>query len=154
MSYFVNEFVFHLFFFSKKKTKQTECIIMYLHSASCLTDKFTLDVCNSNCLRLRACAHTRARARVCVCVCARARVRVVHARVCSHSCIWPLWMCACASVCVSTHMRRGCEHPGMYEFIRVFLFSRHLQETKLEFFSVWLVCHVFSNARKFSKLNE
>ena len=27
----------------------------------------------------------------------------------------------------------------------VFLFSRHIHETKLELFSVWLVCHVFSD---------
>ena len=50
------------------------------------------------------------------------RVRVVHARACSHSCIWPLWMYACASVCKSAHMRHGCDNPGMYEFIRVFCF--------------------------------
>ena len=27
----------------------------------------------------------------------------------------------------------------------VFLFFRHIHETKLELFSVWLVCHVFSD---------
>ena len=27
----------------------------------------------------------------------------------------------------------------------MFLFSRHIHETKLELFSVWLVCHVFSD---------
>ena len=36
----------------------------------------------------------------------------------------------------------------------VFMFSGHIQETKLELFSVWLVCHVFSDAWKISKLHE
>ena len=38
----------------------------------------------------------------------------------------------------------------------VFLFSRHIHETKLELFSVWLVCHVFRefDSRKISKLNK
>ena len=103
------------------------------------------------CTCLRACA------RVCVCVCERereererererehSRLRVVHACVRPYSCFWPLGMYACASACVSANRQHGCEHPGMslYEF----LFSRHLQETKLEFFSVWLVCLVFSDS--------
>ena len=29
-----------------------------------------------------------------------------------------------------------------------FLFSRHIHETKMELFSVWLVCHVFSDFDK------
>ena len=44
-------------------------------------------------------------------------------------------MCACASVCLSAHLWHGCEHPGIYELIRVFV-SRNLQETKWKFFSV------------------
>ena len=47
VSNFVNRFVLLPFFFSKKKTKQTGCIIMYLHFASRLSGKFTLDVCIS-----------------------------------------------------------------------------------------------------------
>ena len=110
VSNFVNRFVFLPFFFSKKKIKQTGCIIMYLHSASRLADKFTLDVCISKCVCMRT------RARVCVCV------RVVHACACTHSCVWPLWMYVCACVRVSAHMRHGCEHPGMYKFMPVSVF--------------------------------
>ena len=158
VSYFVNRFVFLLFFFPKKKTKQTGCIIMYLHSASRLTDKLTLDACISKCVCMHACVCACtcvcvcARVCVCVCVCvgvvcvrACACVSCTHVRAIIYSCIWPLWMYACTSVRVLAHMRHGCEHPGPYEFKRV-LFSRHIQETKLEFFSVWLVRPVFSDS--------
>ena len=74
VSYFVPRF-FLPFFFSKKKTKQTGCIIMYLHSASRVSDKFTLDVCISKCVCMRACVsctHVRALIHVfdhCRCMC-------------------------------------------------------------------------------------
>ena len=70
---------------------------MYLHSASRLTDKFTLDVCISKCVSIRSCACARA--------CVWARMRVVHACACTHSCIWPLWMYVCMrqSLCIRTY---------------------------------------------------
>ena len=147
MSYFVNEFVFLLFFFSKKKTKQRGCIIMYLHSTSRLTGKFTLDVCISKRVYACVCAH----ACVCVCVCACVCVCV---RVCVCVCVC---VCARARVCVScTHVRAlihvfghcGCMHAPVSVYTHicgldvsilacmssyVFMFSRHIQETKLEF---------------------
>ena len=78
MSNFVNRFVFLPFFFSKKKTKQTGCIIIYLYSgsASRLPDKFTLDVCISECVCMRA----RARVSVCVYAC----VLCTHVRALIH----------------------------------------------------------------------
>ena len=40
--------------------------------------------------------------------------------------------CMCAPVSVyPAHMRHRCENPGMFELC-VFLFSRHIHETKLE----------------------
>ena len=109
MSNFVNRFVFLPFFFSKKKTKQTGCIIMYLHSASRLTGKFTLDVCISK----RVCM--RARAPVCACV------SCMHVRALIH--VFDHCGCMCAPVSVyPAHRRHGCEHPGMCDFMRVSVF--------------------------------
>ena len=111
VSNFVNRFVFLPFFFSKKKTKQTGCIIMCLHSASRLTGKFTLDVCISKCVCMRA------RAPVCACVlCTQVRA-LIH--------VFDHCGCMCAPVSVyPAHRRHGCEHPGMYNFMRVSVFMR------------------------------
>ena len=109
MSNFVNRFVFLPLFFSKKKTKQTGCIIMYLHSTCRLTGKFTLDVCISKCVY--ACA----RAHVCACV------SCTHVRALIH--VFDHCGCMCAPVSVyPAHMRHGCEHPVMYELMRVSVF--------------------------------
>ena len=109
VSNFVYRFVFLPFFFSKKKTKQTGCIIMYLHSASRLTGTFTLYVCISKCVWMRA--------RACVCAC----VSCTHVRALIHE--FDHCGCMCSPVSVyPAHMRHGCEQPGMYEFMHVSVF--------------------------------
>ena len=98
-----------LFLFWKKKTKITGCIIIYLHSASRLTGKFTLDVCISK----RVCM--RAGAPVCACV------SCTHVRALIH--VFDNCGCMCAPVSVYlAHRRHGCEHPGMYDFMCVSVF--------------------------------
>ena len=104
---------------------------------------------------MRVCARVCVRVCVCVCVCvcvACARVLCVH--VCALIHVFGHCGCMRAPVSVYAHIwRHECEHPGMYGFKRVF-FSRHIQETKWEFFSVWLVCPVFVIPEKILKLNE
>ena len=140
MSNFVNRFVFLPFFFSKKKIKQTGCIIMYLHSASRLADKFTYAFKMCVCVRAPVCVYA------CVlCTHVRALIHVFDhcgymcapESVYPHICGMDVSILACISSCV-------------------FLFSRHIHDTKLELFSVWLVCHVFSefDSCKNFKLNK
>ena len=84
---------------------------MYLHSASRLTGKFTLDVCISKCVCMRARAP-----RVCV--------RAFRARMCVHSfmCLTTVDVFVRFVSVYPAHIRHGCEHPGMYEFMRVSVF--------------------------------
>ena len=129
VSNFMNRFVFLPFFFSKK-TKQTGCIIMSLHSASLLTGKLTLDVCISKC----------------VCMRARPCVRACRARMCVHSFMCLTTVDVCVRLCLYIRHIGGMDVsiPACM-ILCVFLFSGHIHETKLELFSVWLVCHVFSD---------
>ena len=105
---------------------------MYLHSASHLTGKSTLDVCISKC--------------VYACVRARPCVRAGRARMCVHSFMCLTTVDVCVRLCLCIRHIGGMDVSILACMIFcVFLFSGHLHETKLELFSVWLVCHVFSD---------
>ena len=60
----------------------------------------------------------RARARVCV--------RVVHACACTVIHVFDHCGCMWAPVSVyPAHRQHGCEHPGMYDFMRVSVFQTY-----------------------------
>ena len=81
-----------------------------------------------------------------MCLCMRARpcasVSCTHVRALIH--VFDHCGCICAPVSGYPHICGMDVSILACMSLCVFLFSRHIHETKLELFSVWLVCHVFS----------
>ena len=73
-------------------------------------------------------------------------VRPCRARMCVHSFMCLTTMDVCVRLCLCIRHICGMDVSILACMsLCVFLFSRHIHETKLELFSVWLVCHVFSD---------